>query len=44
MGNDLRNLLLADFILSEFADFEAFSSGSLVCVKFPSLPNDKVLE
>jgi hypothetical protein len=28
----------------EFADFEAFSSGSLVCVKFPSLPNDKVLE
>ena len=28
----------------EFADFEAFSSGSLVCVKFPSLPNDKILE
>lgn len=28
----------------EFADFEALENGSLMCVKFPSLPDDKVLE
>jgi hypothetical protein len=28
----------------EFADFEAFEGGVLTCIKFPSLPNDKVLE
>ena len=28
----------------EFADFEALEDGSLICVKFPSLPDDKVLE
>jgi hypothetical protein len=28
----------------EFADFEAFEDGVLTCIKFPSLPNDKVLE
>jgi quercetin dioxygenase-like cupin family protein len=27
----------------EYADFEALSDGSLTCVKFPSLPDDKVL-
>ena len=27
----------------EFADFLSISDSSLVCVKFPSLPNDKVL-
>lgn len=27
----------------EFADFEALSDGSLTCLKFPSLPSDKVL-
>ena len=28
----------------EFADFEAMSDGSLTCIKFPSIPSDKVLE
>ena len=28
----------------EFADFEAITDGSLTCVKFPSIPSDKVLE
>ena len=28
----------------EFADFEALSDGSLTCIKFPSIPSDKVLE
>lgn len=28
----------------EFADFEAFASGSLTCIKFPSIPSDKVLK
>lgn len=27
----------------EFADFEALEDGSLTCIKFPSLPDDKVL-
>jgi hypothetical protein len=27
-----------------FADFESLTDSSLVCLKFPSLPNDKVLE
>ncbi len=27
-----------------FADFEAITDASLVCIKYPSLPNDKVLE
>ena len=27
-----------------FADFEAISDTTLVCIKYPSLPNDKVLE
>lgn len=27
----------------EYADFEALSDGSLTCVKFPSIPNDKIL-
>jgi quercetin dioxygenase-like cupin family protein len=27
-----------------FADFEAISDSALVCIKYPSLPNDKVLE
>lgn len=27
-----------------YADFEAIEDGSLTCVKFPSLPDDKVLE
>jgi len=28
----------------EYADFEALTNGSLTCVKFPSIPSDKVLE
>ena len=28
----------------EYADFEALTDGSLTCVKFPSLPADKILE
>lgn len=28
----------------EYADFEALTDGSLTCVKFPSIPSDKVLE
>lgn len=28
----------------EFADFEALTNGSLTCVKFPSIPSDKVLK
>lgn len=28
----------------EYADFEALSDGSLTCIKFPSIPSDKVLE
>jgi len=28
----------------EFADFEALTSGSLTCIKFPSIPSDKVLK
>ena len=27
----------------EYADFEALTDGSLTCVKFPSIPSDKVL-
>lgn len=27
----------------EYADFEALADGSLTCLKFPSLPNDKEL-
>jgi hypothetical protein len=27
----------------ESADFEALEDGSLTCIKFPSLPDDKVL-
>ena len=27
-----------------FADFESLTDSSLVCIKFPSIPNDKVLE
>ena len=27
----------------EVADFESLSPSSLVCIKFPSLPNDKVV-
>lgn len=27
----------------EYADFEALSDGSLTCIKFPSIPSDKVL-
>ena len=27
-----------------FADFEALTDAALVCIKYPSLPNDKVLE
>ena len=27
-----------------YADFEALTNCSLVCIKYPSLPNDKVLE
>jgi hypothetical protein len=44
---------IGDFILKsgevlvihpgEFADFEAFTSGSLTCIKFPSIPSDKIL-
>lgn len=29
---------------SVFADFEAITDCALVCIKYPSLPNDKVLE
>lgn len=28
----------------QYADFEALTKGSLTCIKFPSLPSDKVLE
>jgi hypothetical protein len=28
----------------EFADFEAFTDGSLTCIKFPSIPSDKILQ
>ena len=28
----------------EFADFEALTACSLVCLKYPSIPSDKVLE
>ncbi len=28
----------------EYADFEALTNGSLTCVKFPSIPSDKVLK
>ena len=28
----------------EFADFEAFTDGSLTCIKFPSIPSDKILK
>jgi hypothetical protein len=28
----------------EFADFEALSDGSLTCIKFPSIPSDKILK
>lgn len=27
-----------------FADFESITDSALVCIKYPSLPNDKVLE
>lgn len=27
-----------------YADFESLTDSSLVCIKFPSLPSDKVLE
>ena len=27
----------------EVADFEALSDASLVCIKFPSIPNDKIV-
>lgn len=27
-----------------FADFESVTDSALVCIKYPSLPNDKVLE
>jgi hypothetical protein len=27
-----------------FADIESLTDSSLVCIKFPSIPNDKVLE
>jgi hypothetical protein len=27
-----------------FADFESLTDSSLVCIKYPSLPNDKILE
>ena len=29
---------------NEFADFESLTDASLVCIKFPSIPNDKVIE
>lgn len=28
----------------KFADFEALTDGALTCVKFPSIPSDKVFE
>ena len=28
----------------EFADFESITASKLVCVKFPSIPNDKILK
>ena len=28
----------------EFADFEAIAAGSLTCIKFPSIPSDKILK
>ena len=28
----------------EYADFEALEDGSLTCIKFPSIPSDKVLK
>jgi hypothetical protein len=28
----------------QYADFEALTKGSLTCIKFPSIPSDKVLE
>ncbi len=28
----------------EYADFEALTDGSLTCLKFPSIPSDKVLK
>jgi hypothetical protein len=45
----IGNLILekGDVLLihpGEFADFEALTDGSLTCVKFPSIPSDKVLE
>ena len=27
-----------------FADFESLTDSTLVCIKYPSIPNDKVLE
>ena len=27
-----------------FADFESLTDSALVCIKYPSIPNDKVLE
>lgn len=28
----------------EFADFEALTDAKLICIKFPSIPSDRVLE
>jgi mannose-6-phosphate isomerase-like protein (cupin superfamily) len=28
----------------EFADFESVTASKLVCVKFPSIPNDKIIK
>jgi hypothetical protein len=28
---------------NEIADFESLTDSSLVCIKFPSIPNDKVI-
>jgi hypothetical protein len=45
IGNEI--LEAGDFLIIqplEYADFEALEDGSLICVKFPSIPDDKVLE
>lgn len=45
IGNEI--LEAGDFLIIqplEYADFEALEDGSLICVKFPSISDDKVLE
>lgn len=34
---------IIEILPNEVADFESLTNSSLVCIKFPSIPNDKVV-